>query len=99
MLRALRPDRISNAVVSFIEEKMGAKYVDTRPSPFSESFEESSPTTPIFFILSPGVNPLHDVETLGKKMNFTATRGNFHSISLGQVKDKITPIIYIILSP
>ena len=85
MLRALRPDRISNAVVSFIEEKMGAKYVDTRPSPFSESFEESSPTTPIFFILSPGVNPLQDVETLGRKMNFTVTRGNFHSISLGQV--------------
>ena len=63
MLRAMRPDRISNAVVSFIQEKMGGKYVDTRASPFSESYQESSPTTPIFFILSPGVDPLQVILT------------------------------------
>ena len=26
------------------------------------------PSTPIFFILSPGVNPLKEVEALGKKL-------------------------------
>ena len=29
------------------------------------------PSTPIFFILSPGVNPLKEVEALGKKLGFT----------------------------
>lgn len=43
---------------AFIEEKLGAKYVETRTVEFSKSFEEASPSTPIFFILSPGVNPL-----------------------------------------
>lgn len=42
----------------FIEEKLGTKYVEGRSVDFAKSFEETSPTTPIFFILSPGVNPL-----------------------------------------
>lgn len=42
----------------FIEEKLGVKYVEGRSVEFAKSFEETSPTTPIFFILSPGVNPL-----------------------------------------
>ncbi|CAH1639911.1 unnamed protein product [Spodoptera littoralis] len=84
MLRALRPDRMTYAVAAYIEEKMGAKYVENRTVEFSKSFEETSPTTPIFFILSPGVNPLKDVEALGKIMGFTADNGNFHNVSLGQ---------------
>ena len=46
------------AVQSFVEEKLGAKYVESRSVEFAKSFEESGPSTPIFFILSPGVNPL-----------------------------------------
>ncbi|CAB3241075.1 unnamed protein product [Arctia plantaginis] len=84
MMRALRPDRMTYAVAAYIEEKMGSKYVENRTVEFSKSFEETSPTTPIFFILSPGVNPLKDVEALGKVMGFTADNGNFHNVSLGQ---------------
>lgn len=45
---------------------MGSKFVEGRSVEFSKSYEESSPSTPIFFILSPGVDPLKDVETLGR---------------------------------
>ncbi|KAI8438868.1 hypothetical protein MSG28_011209 [Choristoneura fumiferana] len=89
MLRAFRPDRMTYAVAAFIEEKMGAKYVENRTVEFSKSFEETSPTTPIFFILSPGVNPLKDVEALGKVMGFTADNGNFHNVSLGQGQEVV----------
>jgi hypothetical protein len=58
MLRALRPDRMTYAILAFIEEKLGPRYVEGRTVEFAKSFEETSPTTPIFFILSPGVNPL-----------------------------------------
>jgi dynein heavy chain len=51
---------------------------------FAKSFEEASPSTPIFFILSPGVNPLKDVEQLGKKLGYTENDNSFHNISLGQ---------------
>lgn len=74
---------------AYIEEKMGSKYVENRTMEFSKSFEETSPTTPIFFILSPGVNPLKDVEALGKVMGFTADNGNFHNVSLGQGQEVV----------
>lgn len=51
---------------------------------FAKSFEEASPSTPIFFILSPGVNPLKDVEQLGKQLGYTEDNFNFHNVSLGQ---------------
>lgn len=51
---------------------------------FAKSFEETSNVTPVFFILSPGVDPLKDVEALGKKLGYTMDKGNFHNVSLGQ---------------
>lgn len=63
---------------------MGTQYVEGRQIDFAKSYEESGPATPVFFILSPGVDPLKDVETLGKKMGFSIDNNNFHNISLGQ---------------
>lgn len=50
------------------------------------SYEETGPATPVFFVLSPGVDPLKDVEAVGKKLGFTLDAGNFHNVSLGQVR-------------
>lgn len=41
------------------------KYTEGRKTEFAKSFRESGPSSPIFFILSPGVDPLKDVESLG----------------------------------
>lgn len=54
---------------NFVEESLGCRYVETTRVEFEKSYEESSPSTPVFFILSPGVNPLKDVETLGMCYN------------------------------
>lgn len=62
MLRALRPDRMTYAIAAFIEEKLGPRYIEGRTVEFAKSYEETSPSTPIFFILSPGVNPLKVTE-------------------------------------
>ncbi|XP_070583565.1 dynein axonemal heavy chain 11 isoform X3 [Erythrolamprus reginae] len=84
ILRALCPDRITYALRDFVEEKLGSKYVDGTRIDLAKSYEESSPATPVFFILSPGVDPLKDMETLGKKLGFTIDCGKLHNISLGQ---------------
>ena len=89
MMRALRPDRMIYAVQEFVEEKLGPKYITNKTVPFADSFEESGPSTPIFFILSPGVDPLKDVEALGKKLGYTAFNKNFHNISLGQGQEVV----------
>nr|XP_055065627.1 dynein axonemal heavy chain 11 isoform X2 [Misgurnus anguillicaudatus] len=84
ILRAIRPDRMTYALRNFIEESLGPKYVDAGRMEFEKCYEECGPSTPAFFILSPGVNPLKDVETLGLKLGFTTDMGNLHNISLGQ---------------
>ncbi|CAL8367474.1 unnamed protein product [Boreogadus saida] len=65
MMRALRPDRMTYALRNFVEEKLGVKYTEGRKTEFAKSFRESAPASPVFFILSPGVDPLKDVEALG----------------------------------
>ena len=72
-----------------MEEKLGSKYTEGKSVEFAKSYEESGPGTPVFFILSPGVDPLKDVEALGKKMGFTGDNKNFHNISLGQGQEVI----------
>lgn len=51
---------------NFVEEKLGAKYVERTRLDLVKAFEESSPDTPVFFVLSPGVDALKDLETLGE---------------------------------
>ncbi|KAK7807584.1 hypothetical protein U0070_013890 [Myodes glareolus] len=89
MVRCMRPDRMTYAVKNFVEEKMGSKFVEGRSVEFSKSYKESSPSTPIFFILSPGVDPLKDVEALGKKLGFTIDNGKLHNVSLGQGQEVV----------
>lgn len=89
MMRALRPDRMIYAVQKFIEEKLGTKYIETRTPVFAKTFEETDSNTHVFFILSPGVDPLKDVENLGKQMGFHSDNDNFHNVSLGQGQEII----------
>lgn len=50
---------------TFVEESMGTKYVEAARLEFDKLYEDSCPSTPVFFILSPGVDPFKDVEKLG----------------------------------
>ncbi|CAM9220355.1 unnamed protein product [Bubo scandiacus] len=66
ILRVLRPDRMIYVLRNFVEENLDSRYVESTRMDFTKSYEESSPATPVFFILSPGVEPLEDIETLDK---------------------------------
>jgi dynein heavy chain len=74
---------------NFVEEKLGAKYTEGKIVSFVRSYEETDKATPVFFILSPGVDPLKEVESLGKKLGFTGDKRNFHNISLGQGQEVV----------
>nr|XP_033200758.1 dynein beta chain, ciliary-like isoform X1 [Bombus vancouverensis nearcticus] len=89
IMRCLRLDRMTYAIRCFVEEKLGSKFVESRSPPFHKSFEETSSITPVFFILSPGVDPLKDVEKLGMQLGFTFGGRNFHNVSLGQGQEPI----------
>ncbi|XP_043931285.1 dynein axonemal heavy chain 11-like [Protopterus annectens] len=92
IMRALRPDRMTYAIRNFVEEKLGTKYVEGRKTEFAKSFKESGPDCPVFFILSPGVDPLKDVESLGRKLGFTIDSGKLYNVSLGQGQEAVAEI-------
>lgn len=41
-----------------MDEKLGLKFIRFRTQPFEKSYEEMCAGTPVFFILSAGVDPL-----------------------------------------
>ena len=94
-VRALRPDRMVSALRAFIASVLpGGKHfvdVDAQLNSYQilESlYDDSTPETPLYFILSPGVDVVSDVERLAKK-NGMESGSNFFNISMGQGQDKI----------
>lgn len=89
ILRAVRPDRMQYAISCFVSEVLGHRYSETHTFSLAQSFHESRANMPIFFILSPGVDPLVDVEKLGSSLHFSSRFGSFHNVSLGQGQEKL----------
>ncbi len=83
-LRAVRPDRIPSALRKYINDNMGEKYVNQSPFDMKSTYAETSPLTPVFFVLFPGVDPTTWVESLGEELGISSERGNFTNISMGQ---------------
>ena len=63
----MRPDRVPTELTSFVSEELGEVYVIQPPFRMSSTYAESSPATPIFFTLFPGVDPTSWVEAIGEK--------------------------------
>ena len=82
ILRCLRPDRIILKASKFVEDKLGNKYVDSKPFSLQDVYKESNNKTPIILVLSPGVDPLEQLQNLA---NITLSKTQeFVPISLGQ---------------
>lgn len=95
VVRCLRPDRIATALTNFIKVVMpdGEAYTDCDSALSSvaildSSLADSSPSTPIYFILSPGANVMGDLDTLALKYGFIPGE-TYHNISMGQGQDVI----------
>lgn len=93
--RCLRPDRVTAQLSMFIRKTLprGDAFVDCDNTSSADdilttSFEDSSPATPIFFILSPGANPIKNVETLCRKHGMDPTKQLFQ-VALGQGQDVV----------
>eukprot|EP00304_Pavlova_gyrans_P007309 CAMPEP_0206033414 /NCGR_PEP_ID=MMETSP1466-20131121/638_1 /ASSEMBLY_ACC=CAM_ASM_001126 /TAXON_ID=44452 /ORGANISM="Pavlova gyrans, Strain CCMP608" /LENGTH=2403 /DNA_ID=CAMNT_0053407607 /DNA_START=23 /DNA_END=7231 /DNA_ORIENTATION=+ len=89
VVRALRPDRMMLAIAIWVREAIGSKYVDAIPFDLKVSFEDSAPAVPIFFLLSPGVDPVVPVRQLGHQMGKTEEQGKFVTVSLGQGQEPV----------
>jgi dynein heavy chain, axonemal len=66
VLRVLRPDRIASALTTFVAKSMGEVFVKPPLFDMEQTYKESDTTTPVFFVLFPGVDPTVWVEGLGR---------------------------------
>lgn len=98
VIRALRPDRMQSALTTFISNCLpygidfvnmdsSASFKEILQSAYEDATQEAALNIPIFFILSPGADPVKDVELMGKQYSIDVNRNNFFNISLGQGMD------------
>jgi len=88
IIRALRPDRMVNALTQFIASQIGEKYTEDVTFTLKQTFEETNKEMAIFFILSPGIDPVKNLEILGEKYSVSSANGNFYNVSLGEGQEE-----------
>merc|ERR1719401_2255064 len=79
VLRCVRPDRVVPAILGFITEKLGEKFVTPPPFDLAGSYADSNNLSPLIFILSPGSDPGSALYKFAEEKNKT-----INGISLGQ---------------
>eukprot|EP00232_Nephroselmis_pyriformis_P019075 CAMPEP_0182900652 /NCGR_PEP_ID=MMETSP0034_2-20130328/28990_1 /TAXON_ID=156128 /ORGANISM="Nephroselmis pyriformis, Strain CCMP717" /LENGTH=4527 /DNA_ID=CAMNT_0025034901 /DNA_START=131 /DNA_END=13711 /DNA_ORIENTATION=+ len=89
VFRACRPDRLTNAMLEFVKNTIGAQYVTSVPFNIEKSYEDMAAGTPMFIFLSPGVDVAASVEMMGSKMGFSLENGRYQAVSLGQGQEPI----------
>ena len=89
LMRSLRLDRMSEAISAYVKSIIGVEYVTSQAFNLKRSFADVTPSTPVFFILSPGVDPVKDTEKLGTEYGIGYDHGNFGLVSLGQGQEPV----------
>ncbi|KAL7993493.1 putative dynein heavy chain region D6 P-loop domain, dynein heavy chain, domain-2 [Plasmopara halstedii] len=81
LLRVLRPDKIMAGIQNLVCVKLGKKFIEPPLFDLASTFEDSSHTTPIIFVLSQGSDPAKDLHGFAISMSMES---KVKSIALGQ---------------
>uniref|UniRef100_G1RF97 Dynein axonemal heavy chain 2 n=1 Tax=Nomascus leucogenys TaxID=61853 RepID=G1RF97_NOMLE len=81
IVRSLRQDRVAFCVTSFIVTNLGSRFIEPPVLNMKLVMEDSTPRSPLVFILSPGVDPTSALLQLAEHMGMAQ---RFHALSLGQ---------------
>eukprot|EP00466_Bigelowiella_natans_P016290 jgi/Bigna1/92928/estExt_fgenesh1_pm.C_1000004 len=94
VVRAIRPDRLTASMNLYAEKTLpdGRDYVQCDAGvSFTEilkrSLDDSAVTTPIFFILSPGADPVVNLQDIGTKRGYFPKK--WHRVALGEGQDVV----------
>ena len=52
VLKCIRLDRLTNAMQDFVSNKLGQRFIEPQTADLGLAFKDSSPTSPLIFILS-----------------------------------------------
>ena len=95
VLRCLRPDRVTVALRSFVSQTLpgGPRFTDLDSTlnslgVLNETLKDTTTTTPLFFILSPGADVVADIDKVAKTIGLE--KGvSYHNVSMGQGQDVV----------
>ena len=65
----------------FVSGHLGQRFIEPQTSDLGQVFKDSSPTTPLIFVLSPGTDPASALYKFAEEMRFSK---KLNAISLGQ---------------
>nr|XP_040226033.2 dynein axonemal heavy chain 10 isoform X2 [Anopheles coluzzii] len=82
LMRCLRVDRVYRMLNNYVAQTMGEEFITPPILSFDSIYEQSTASTPVVFILSPGSDPTSDLMKLADRCGFGGTK--FKHISLGQ---------------
>lgn len=78
-MRTIRPDKLIPAVTLYIVHELGEKFISPPPFDLAKIYTDSSSTSPLIFILSPGSDPFASLSSFA-----AMKKKNIKPISLGQ---------------
>ena len=96
-------DRVYRAITTFVTKRMGEQYVTPPVVSLESVFDQSTPFSPIVFILSPGADPAGELGKLAEAKGYGGNRFKF--LAMGQGQEKVSTIIicmhawYLLLQP
>jgi len=90
LIRCLRPDRMTMVTEGFVEEYMGKRYTEDASAKLVDVLPELDAATPVYYILSPGVDVVGEIESQATQRGFTLEEEKWADISLGEGKDIIS---------
>ena len=81
VFKILRPDRITQRIEAFVQTVLGEELAKNKtPATFRDLVVQSGPKKPIMLILTPGNDPLSQLNNFAKEFNST----RLETVSLGQ---------------
>ncbi|XP_066265764.1 dynein axonemal heavy chain 1-like isoform X1 [Branchiostoma lanceolatum] len=81
VIKCLRSDMVTNAMQDYVAHMLGQRFIEPQTADLSVTYRDSSPTTPLIFVLSTGTDPAADLYKFAEEMRFSK---KLNSISLGQ---------------
>ncbi|KAL0040883.1 hypothetical protein WJX79_008591 [Trebouxia sp. C0005] len=81
LIRCLRPDRAIFAATSYVANALGRKFVEPPVLDLGETLGDSTPLSPLIFVLSAGVDPTQILRKLALERSMGS---KFFTVALGQ---------------
>eukprot|EP01135_Chromosphaera_perkinsii_P003004 Nk52_evm26s232 gene=Nk52_evmTU26s232 len=81
VLRCLRAGKVTNAMQLFVAEHLGQRFIEPQTTSLADAYKDSTPSTPLIFVLSAGTDPASALFKFAAELKFTS---KLTAISLGQ---------------